>query len=121
KAQTSALDMRFESLVNQNWNRLFRLPSIEVDLLYLLSSGRPYHVQQAGMLLALNAGDPIGLSGDWQPSLRGIHVVTGIDETINNNEWTLKLSLIPHATVFGSASPAVPALVWDSATYAWDS
>lgn len=120
REQTDALNMRFDSLVYQEWNRVFRIPSITVDLLYLLSSDKAYHRGQAGMILSLNAGDTIGLSGDWYKDLQGIHVVSGIDEKISQNEWTITLSLIPHLLVFGGASPAVPALIWESATYPWD-
>ena len=120
RAQTTGLDIRFESLVQQQWHRVFRLPSITVDLLYLLSSGRPYHIGQVGMLLDLDAGDTIGLSGDWYKDLQGLHVVSGLDEKLTQSEWTLTLSLIPHRLVFGTLSPPVPALVWDSATYPWD-
>lgn len=120
RAQTAALDMRFESLVAQQWNRVFRLPSIKIDLLYLLSSDKSYHRQQAGMLLALNNGDTIGLSGDWASHVQGIHVVSGIDEQIAKDEWTLTLSLIPHFDVFGEASPPVPAIIWESAQHPWN-
>lgn len=120
QAQTAALDMHFEALVNQGWNRLFRLPTVTVDLLHLLASPLTYHRGQAGMLLALNAGDPIGLSGDWPTHLRGVHFVTGITETITKDQWTLDLSLVPYSLVIGETSPTVPAMVWDSATYPWD-
>ena len=120
RARTDSLHLRWRSLVNQAWDRIFRLPSAKVDLLYLLASDNPYHQGQAGMLLSLNAGDSIGFSGDWYTDLQGLHVVTGMDEQITGNSWTLTLSLIPHKLVFGEDSPPVPALVWDSATYPWD-
>lgn len=120
KAQTDALDMRFESLVAQQWNRVFRLPSVKVDLLYLLASDKTYHRQQAGMLLELNNGDTIGLSGDWSPYIQGIHVVSGIDEKLTKDEWTMTLSLIPYYVAFGDTSPPVPAVIWESARHPWD-
>lgn len=120
KAQTEALNMQFESLVAQQWNRVFRLPSIKVDLLYLLGSTKTYHRQQAGMLLELNNGDTIGLSGDWSPHIQGIHVVSGIDEQITKDAWTLELSLIPYYVAFGDTSPPVPAVIWESARHPWD-
>lgn len=119
RARTGSLNLRFRALVNQAWDRIFRLPSVKVDLLYLLASNNPYHRGQAGMLLSLNAGDTIGLSGDWYSNLQGLHVVTGIDEQITGSAWTLTLSLAPHKLVFGEESPPVPALVWESATYPW--
>lgn len=119
KAQTASLDLRFESLVAQQWNRVFRLPSIQIDLLYLLASDRSYHRRQAGMLLDLNNGDTIGLSGDWPSHVQGIHVVSGIDEQITQHEWSLNLSLIPHYVVFGELTPPVPPIIWESATYPW--
>lgn len=120
KEQTDGLLMHWRSLVRQQWERVMRIPSIKIDLLYLLSSDNPYHRGQAGMLLALDAHDTIGLSGDWNGDLRGIHVVVGIDERIGPDEWTLTLSLVPHMLVFGEDSPTVPPMVWDSAVWPWD-
>lgn len=120
QARTDGLLMHGRSLVRQQWERVLRIPSIKVDLLYLLASDNPYHRGQAGMLLALDAGDTIGLSGDWNNDLRGIHIVSGIDEQISSEAWTITLSLIPHLLVFGYAGPAVPPMVWESATYPWD-
>ena len=116
---TDNLRMQWRALVSQQWERVMRIPSIKIDLLMLLGSDKDYHRGQAGLLLALNAGDTIGLSGDWYSDLRGIHVVSGIDEQITSSSWTLTLSLIPWRLVFGETSPDVPALVWESATYPW--
>lgn len=116
---TDNLRIQWRALVAQQWERVMRIPSVKIDLLMLLGSDKDYHRGQAGLLLGLNAGDTIGLSGDWYTDLRGIHIVSGIDEQITGSSWTLTLSLIPWRLVFGEASPDVPALVWESATYPW--
>lgn len=114
-------DTRLGALVAQNYDRLFRIPSIEVDILHLLASPREYHRRQAGQLLALNRGDTVNLSGDWHPYIRGAHIAIGIDEQITNNSWTMRLSLTPWRTIFGGlSSPDVPALLWDQISGTWD-
>lgn len=120
KDLTGALDTQFEALVGRNWDRRFQVPSITIDLLYLLRSPIEYHRQQAGHLLSLNAGDTVNLSGDWHQYVRGVHVATAIEETITKDEWNLKLSLSPWRLIFGDESPNVPARIWDSATYPWN-
>ena len=117
---TENLLSHWRALVAQQWERVMRIPSVKIDLLMLLGSDKDYHRGQAGLLLGLNAGDTIGLSGDWYHDLRGIHIVSGIDEQITGSSWTLTLSLIPWRLVFGEDSPEVPALVWESAIYPWD-
>lgn len=119
KEQTEGLNRHFQALVARNWTRDWQIPQITVDLLELLRSEKPYNLGQAGMLLALEAGDFIGLSGDWYEHLRGLHAVTAIDEKITSDAWTLTLSLIPYRHVTGLASPLIPARTWESATYAW--
>lgn len=121
RAQTGALQMRFDALRAQNWARLYRLPSITIDLLALLNSGSHYNRAQAGMLLGLNPGDTVPLSGDWHRDIRGLHVVSGIDETLNKDSWEIRLSLTPFTTVFGRDTPIVPAMTWDAADNTWDS
>lgn len=117
---TGSLDIQFEALLARNWNRTFEVPSITVDMLYLLRSPIAYHRQQAGHLLSLNAGDTVNLSGDWHPYIRGVHVATAFEETITKDEWTITLSLCPWRLIFGGESPNVPARIWDSATYPWN-
>lgn len=116
---TDNLRSHWRALASQQHERILRIPSIKIDVLMLLASDRDYHRGQAGLLLGLNAGDTIGLSGDWYTDLQGIHVVSGIDEQITGSSWTLTLSLIPWRLVFSEDSPNVPALVWESATYPW--
>lgn len=120
KQQTEGLNQHFQALVAQNWTRDWQIPQIRVDILELLRSDKPYNLGQAGMLLALNAGDFIGLSGDWYEHLRGLHAVTAIDEKITADEWSLTLSLIPYSHVTGLETPAIPARIWESAAYPWD-
>lgn len=101
--------------------RIFKVPSVTVDLLYLIGSKKQYHRDQAGQLLALEAGDPVYFSGDWPAALQGVHFAEGITETINSEEWKLELSLVPYAHAVGDTpSPVVPAKVWDSAGNTWD-
>jgi hypothetical protein len=101
------------------WETAYDLPSVEIDLLHLITSDRKYDRDQAARLLVLEAGSPIYLSGDWHHQLQGIHFAVGITETITGAGWTLNLELAPSYHVVGSISPTVPARVWDSATYAW--
>lgn len=107
--------------VQERSARHYRLESISVDLLHLISSPHEYHRQQAGNLLALEAGDPIYLSGDWPDRIAGVHFAQQIRETITADEWRLDLSLYPIAQVLGTTSPPVPARVWDSMRHEWDS
>lgn len=98
----------------------FRIESIEIDLLYLLSSPKDYHRQQARQIIEMQPGDPLYLSGDWPASLRGIHFAEGIREEINPDQWTVTLDLVRFREVVGEESPAVPPRVWDSALNQWD-
>lgn len=106
--------------VQERSARHFRLESVTIDLLRLIDSDSEYHRQQAGNLLMLEAGDPIYLSGDWPAQVQGVHFAQQIKETISGDEWTLELSLYPIAQVLGVTSPPVPARVWDSLRYPWD-
>lgn len=116
---TDHWDYASRAIVHRDNIRAYELPSVKVDLLYLLRSTNPYHRRQAGELLALETGDSINLSGDWPQALRGIQIVTGSTETITGSEWTLDLSLAPMLHVLGYYPPEIPALVWDAATYEW--
>jgi hypothetical protein len=99
---------------------VYRLPELSIDLLMLLRMGTEYSLKIAGQLLTLEAGEPIYLSGDWPPRLRGVHYAEGITETITPSEWRFDLSLIPHALGAGTPTPTVPPLAWDSFITAWD-
>lgn len=106
--------------VQERSARHYRLDSISVDLLHLITSPHSFHREQAGNLLTLEAGDPIFLSGDWPAELQGVHFAQQIKETISGDEWRLDLSLYPIAQVLGTISPPVPARVWDSMRHQWD-
>ncbi|MGO3555865.1 MAG: hypothetical protein ACTINZ_10865, partial [Microbacterium gubbeenense] len=106
--------------VQERSARHYRLESISVDLLHLITSPFSYHREQAGNLLALEAGDPIFLAGDWNDRIQGVHFAQQIKETITADEWRLDLSLYPIAQVLGTVSPPVPARVWDSMRHPWD-
>lgn len=121
RAQTDALEINWSAFNRRSEPREFTLPRLEIDLLSLLRSENAYHRGQAGQLLALNVGDTVNLAGDWPYLIDGVHIVTGIDEQITGSGWTITLSLAPYSYVFGDVSPDVPAMVWDSAPYPWDS
>lgn len=98
------------------------LDSLTIDLIYLLSSGNPYHQRIAAQLLALNEGDAVFLSRDWLPQIRGPYFAQEITETISPDEWTLTLNLSHARKVLGLYDrdiPEVPARVWESARLAW--
>lgn len=120
RSQTDALQRNWAGLNRRSEPRLFTVPRLEVDLLALLRSEKAYHRGQAGHMLALEVGDTVNLSGDWPYLVDGVHIVTGLDEQITGSAWTLTLSLAPYPYVFGDPSPDVPAMVWDSAPYPWD-
>ena len=101
------------------WDGSYSIPSVEIDLLHLITSPRRYDRDQAARLLTMEIGDPVYLSGDWHHQLQGIHFATGITENITGAGWSLTFSISPAQTVVGSVSPTVPARVWDSATYPW--
>lgn len=98
----------------------YAIPSLTVDLLYLLTSPVDYHRLQARQLLELEVGDPVFLSGDWNRPVRGINFATGLKEQITPDRWELTISLHPSDTVVGEQSPVVPARVWESADWPWD-
>lgn len=98
----------------------YRVPSITIDLLYLLTSPVAYHKAQAKQLLELECGDPVYFSGDWTASLRGIQFVSGLSETISPDRWDLELSLNSSEVTLGEFSPEVPARIWESAPYPWN-
>lgn len=99
--------------------RLYKMPTVKVDLLMLLRKGNDYAKRIARQMLTLEVGEPVLLSGDWPPRLQGIHFADGIKETIAPDEWTFELSLVPHAAATGHVSPVVPGRAWDSMTAKW--
>lgn len=101
------------------WESSYSIPSVEIDLIQLITSAKQYDRDQAARLLKMNIGDPIYLSGDWHHQLQGIHFTTGITERITGAGWSLTFSIAPAQIVVGSVSPTVPARVWDSATHLW--
>lgn len=110
----------FVSYGQERTDAPWRIPTVEIDLLRLITSPAPSHRSQARQLLALEMGDPIFLSGDWHPSLQGVHFATGITEKISANEWRITLLLDPSIAAVGAWSPAVPARTWESAQYPWN-
>lgn len=122
--QTTALENQLENeayaRVYGSSARLYTLPTVKVDMLALIKVASEYSKRIARQILTLEVGEPVFLSGDWPARLRGVHFADGITEKITPDEWTFKLSLIPHAAAVGSVSPEVPAKAWDSALKAWD-
>lgn len=109
------------ALAYESSDRLYKVPSVTIDLLYLIGSPSSYHRQQAAQLLALEAGDPVFFSGDWPTPLLGVHFAEGITETITSESWTLELSLLPMSHAIGNKyTTPIPARVWESATYPWN-
>lgn len=117
---TNHWDLAARAIVHRDNVRNYTLPVVKVDLLALLSSSRPYDRRVAGELLALETGDTVNIAGDWPAALQGIQVVTGMTETITGQSWTLELSLASLLDVFGRWPDHIPALVWEQATYPWD-
>lgn len=99
---------------------LFTLPKITIDLLLLLRQNTGYSRTIARQALLLEAGEPVYLSGDWPPRIRGVHFAEGITETITPHSWVIELSLVPYPAVVGSTLPAVPPFGWDSGIWPWD-
>lgn len=98
----------------------YRLPSVTIDLLTLISSPVKADQIQAKQLVSMEMGDPVFLSGDWFRYLGGIVFATGIKETITADKWEIELSLAPSYETTGYTTPDVPARAWDSARIAWD-
>lgn len=106
-------------MVYENSTRAYRIPSITVDLLMLLSSENAYHRAQGVNLLSLEVGDTVNLSGDWVYALRGVHFVAGMTERITGAEWSMTLTLWPSIWVLGERWLDIPAQTWDAATNTW--
>lgn len=98
----------------------YRLPSVDIDLLHLITSPNRADQLVAGQLLELEPGDPIFLSGDWPTILRGIAFADGIKESITPDGWKISLSLTPYTHVIGEPAPIPKPRVWASATGTWD-
>lgn len=102
--------------------RLWRLPTIRVDLLHLIRSPHQYHRDQAAQILSMDPGDPVYLAGDWPTDVDGIHFADEITETITPDSWTIEMGMKPWAVVTGDTTqPPVAPRSWDSAgTAVWD-
>lgn len=121
RADTQQTYYNAMGIVYESNPRQMSVPSVKIDLLRLIDSPSKYHRDQAGQLLLLEAGDPIFLSDDWPPALRGVHFAEGIAETITGSEWTIELSLVTWAHAMGSApTPEVPPRAWESAHKPWN-
>lgn len=99
------------------------IESIRLDMILLLSSDKPADRMVAAQVLALEAGDPVFLSGDWPQAVRAPYFANQIKETVNSDTWEIELTLFHPSDVLGlfeSQVPDVPARVWDSAAYPWN-
>lgn len=102
--------------------RTFSIPSVKIDLLYLINSPYEYHRQQAGQLLAMQVGDPVFFSGDWPNQLAGVHFAEGMTETVTPTSWTIELELVRYAIAVGETiQPTIKPRVWSSANQTWAS
>lgn len=117
---TSQPDSEGYALRSRDWVSSYRIPSVTVDLLYLMTSLAPIHQRQAAWLLGMEAGDAVYLSGDWYTQLRGIQYAESITETITPTAWTLDFALTPAHAAVGEISPVVPARTWESLTGTWN-
>lgn len=107
--------------VYESNTRVFSIPSVKIDLLYLMTSDKDYHRKQAGQLLALEVGDPVFFSGDWPTQLMGTHFAEGITETITPDSWEIELHMVRYAIALGQAvQPEIKPRVWDSAINQWN-
>ncbi|MBF0809123.1 hypothetical protein E4U03_10985 [Rothia nasimurium] len=103
RRDTEQLWQYANAIRNQSIKVFSRPESIRVDILYLLTSDSEHHRHQAGYLLALQAGDPVFFSFDWQEYARGVYFAQQIKETITHDTWELELSLYPAEAVVGEA------------------
>lgn len=98
----------------------FRLETVTVDLLELLSSPYEYHWQQALYILKMQVGDPVYLGEDWPNPLKGVHFAEGITERIDSETWEFELNLVRFRELTGSEpTGTIPARVWSQANYPW--
>lgn len=112
------------ALNNQANSGRMELQSVTIDLIMLLSSKKTVDRRVGTQLLALNPGDLIYLSYDWPVAIQAPYYANQIKETITPDSWTLELSLYHPRDVVGTYDgdlPEVPARVWDSAVYPWNS
>lgn len=114
------LHLGYLSYGAERTNSGWRIPTVDIDLLYLISSPFYSHRAQARQLLQMEMGDPVFLSGDWYYALGGIHYAVGITEKITPDVWNMTLSLEPSIAAVGEWTPTVPARTWESARYSWD-
>lgn len=98
----------------------FRLETVTIDLLELLSSPHKYHWQQALYVLKMQVGDPVYLGADWPNPLKGVHFAEGITERIDLDTWEVELHLIRFRELTGDEpTGTIPARVWEQAKYPW--
>lgn len=97
----------------------YRLPSITIDMLHLISSPVEADRWQARLLLYLEMGDPVFLSGDWYVNMQGINFASGITEKITADRWDITLSLTPSYPTVGQWSPEVKPRTWQAARTPW--
>lgn len=105
----------------QGFETDYRIETLKIDVLRLLASDIPVHRYVAAQLLGAEVGDPVFFSLDWPNPVRGIYWLTSIDERITSREWEMSITVAPYRSLAGDLTPTVPARVWDSALYSWDS
>lgn len=104
----------------------YRVETVTLDLLSLLSSTVEADRQLAGQILTAEPYDPVVLTHDWPDEVKGFHYISEITETISRDRWDATLRLVPAVHLLGSVAETftVPdGLTWDTGRPAgetWD-
>ena len=125
-----ALDWSDLVAQTEHWRRLhgerartlqsrFHLPKLRIPLHRLINHPKEGHRRAAGMLLTLQVGDPVPLSGDWPTFLDGITYATSITEEITHQGWWMDLSLWPYRWLNGEESPTPRPRTWAQTRQQW--
>ncbi|MCB4209160.1 hypothetical protein [Arthrobacter sp. UM1] len=113
--RTGQLDKAMKARAVREGGARYRVPTVRVDLLALLSSDKPSERHLAGQLLAMEHGDPITLSHDWPEPVGSVYFVQQIQEEIRSDTWQMTLGLTPHELVTGDPSPDIAGTTWHTA------
>lgn len=104
-----------QARVNQSTPTRYSVDTLKIDLLRLLASDNPDDVATAGMLLRLDAGDPLKLGYDWPDEISGIVYASRITERLSPHSWTLEIDCHTSEQITGVASPAPAGDTWPTA------
>lgn len=98
----------------------YRVRSLTIDLLKLISSDAEYDHLLAKYLLEMEVGDPIYLSTDWVIDLASIHYAVGMKETITPDGWDIELNIANSAEVVGEYGVTPNPRIWEQFITEWD-